>query len=635
MITCRGYYLLVMQESLLKKLDIMKTLSHLIGIIVMSCLMASCSDSGKEISAISPDGILSCIINTDSSAHLSYSISLDGENVILPSPLGVIVDGDDLGSDALLGKTRTKKVNEVYKICGVHSQAVNNYNEIIIPVTGGVSRSEWFLDMRIFSDAVAYRYRVPGEGKRKINGETSAWQVMNGTTMWYQTDRKKDYEMPYAKMMPDTVSTPVSLLTTSTFKLPRSLGYLMIGEANLIRYSDMALQTRGKGYFESLFHNSPEGWVNEGEIVSPWRVVVLTKSLDELVNTDAFHNLCPPPSLPLTEATWITPGKSTWAWMVTGKPMFKDQKKWVDWTSELGLDYYLIDDGWQKWSDGDKGQWEMMKEVVDYAKTKNVKIWAWVRTKEVETKEQRNKYISEAKAAGLVGLKIDFMGAANPEWVQWYDDILREMADAELMVNFHGANKPTGRERTWPHEMSREGIRGREMGKQSALHDTSLPFTRFIVGHADYTPTDLRADKLKGSTWSHELAMSVVFTSPLMVFSGDPVTYLDSEARNFMKLLPSVWDETKVLPGSEIGELAAFARRNASEWYIGIINGTARKIEVNTDFLGEGNYVIEEFCDEPDRTDAWKHKRYRVDNKSKITISLNNDGGYVARITKD
>ncbi|MCD7962173.1 MAG: glycoside hydrolase family 97 catalytic domain-containing protein [Rikenellaceae bacterium] len=152
-------------------------------------------------------------------------------------------------------------------------------------------------------------------------------------------------------------------------------------------------------------------------------------------------------------------------------------------------------------------------------------IWAWVHARDVRTNSQRDEYFNNAKSVGLVDLKVDFMGAVEPEWVQRYDDIMREGAEYEIMINFHGANKPTGRDRTWQHEMNREKIRGWEMGKMPALHDAALPFTRVVHGPEDYTPTYFRPDKLKGSTWTHELAMAVIFfTSPFMCLAGDPVS---------------------------------------------------------------------------------------------------------------
>lgn len=603
-------------------------------IVFLSLVLSVCfSCAAGHVGVKSPAGDLAVRIETDSTGHLSYSIVKAGKTVIFPSPLGVVVDNDDLGGHAEMGKPQTSLVNETYSTRGVHSTAINHYRQAVIPVKGGRAGTEWYLEVRVFPDAVACRYRIPGEGERHIGGESSAWQVVPGTTLWYQTYHNKDYERPFTVMKPDSLNKPVRFMTSAAFRLPQQAGYMMIGEANLIDYSDMALETSGRNRFNSLFHNSPDGWMHTGEIVSPWRVVVVTEDLNDLVNTDVFQNLCPAPPPELAGAEWIRPGKSNWHWMVTGPPVFEEQKTWIDRTAELGFEYYLIDDGWQRWSEGERGQWEMMRELVEYAAGKGVDTWAWVHTRELTTAAQREEYIARAKKIGLTGLKVDFMGAADPVWVQWYDDILKETADAGLMIIFHGSNKPTGRERTWPHEMSRESILGREMGKQPASHDVTLPFTRFVLGHADYTPTDFRPEKLNGSTWAHELGMAVVFTSPMMVLSGEPESYLESEAASFMRELPTVWDETLVLEGSEIGQVAAFARRSGDDWYIGVINNAPAALSIDAGFLKDGGYAIEEFRDEPGQTAAWRHTSGRIDRSSKIDIDLNRDGGYVAKIS--
>ena len=142
------------------------------------------------------------------------------------------------------------------------------------------------------------------------------------------------------------------------------------------------------------------------------------------------------------------------------------------------------------------------------------------------------------------------------------------------MVNFHGANKPAGEARTWPHELTREGVYGLEhrRPRRGRAHNTTLPFTRFLAGAADYTPV-VFGERRKETSWAHQIATAVVFTSPLLVFGGHPQSLLDNPAVEMIKSLPSVWDETIVLPASEIGELAAFARRHGTTWFVAVLNG--------------------------------------------------------------
>ena len=590
--------------------------------------------SAKTLKISSPGKTIQGIFQSDKTGHLSYSVKKHGRTILLPSPIGILVDSIDLGDRVILGKAKYHFVEEQYHTIGVHSNAINNYTEALIPVEGGSSKIAWTLEVRVFNDGVAYRYTVPGKDSRTINGESSAWKLPTGSKMWYQSNIKRDYEAPFRFANPDTITSKMILMTTATFQLAGGLGYVRITEANLINYSDMALEVSQRAIFKALFHNSLNGWGTTGQIQSPWRILLSVDNLNALVNSDIIQNLCPPPAPELSNASWIIPGRSTWHWMVTGRPKLEDQKQWVDWTNQVGFEYYIIDDGWIRWKKDSLDQWACMKEVVDYAKSQGVKIWAWTHSKELVTTEQRADYFAKAKAVGIVGLKIDFMKPADPFWVNWYDDCLRDAAKAELMINFHGALKPTGRERTWPNELTREGIRGREAAKQPAFHDISLIFTRFTQGHADYTPTDFRPEKLNGSTWAHELAMGVLFTSPLFCFSGRPEDYIASEAASFLKNLPVVWDETIVLPVSEIGEIAVMARRKDKDWYIGVLNASERSnLSISLDFLGDGAYEMESFQDVAGNNVAWKRTLSTENSKEMVSVFLSKDGGFVARLS--
>lgn len=198
------------------------------------------------------------------------------------------------------------------------------------------------------------------------------------------------------------------------------------------------------------------------------------------------------------------------------------------------------------------------------------------------------------------------------------------------MINFHGPVKPTGRQRTWPNELTREAIRGREQGKLPASHDTALPFVRFVQGSADYTPTLLDPGKLNGSTLTHEMAMAVVFSSPLLCMGDNPARYLESQAVDILKALPAKWDETIVLPGSEVGSLAAFARRRGDQWFIGVINDNAGELEIATDFLSEGQYTRVELRDHLDDNAKLFRREGELTAGEPLTVRLADDGGYLA-----
>ncbi|HET7624292.1 MAG TPA: glycoside hydrolase family 97 catalytic domain-containing protein, partial [Verrucomicrobiae bacterium] len=486
-------------------------------------------------------------------------------------------------------------------------------------------------ELRVFNDGIAYRYRVPGNGTRHINGESSEWNVPIGSILWHQAENNRSYEARYQPDIVGQLPKGLRLMAPATLEFPNGIGYGMMTEANLVHYSDMSLDAVGKSSFKAFLHDDQRGWDQEGEIVSPWRVTILTTDLNALVNSDIVKNLCPPPSPELANASWIRPGRSIWHWLTGGRPKLEEQHTWIDGARKMGYEYYLVDDGWRDWNGGGDNAWDAMADLVKYAKSQNVDIWAWVNSKYVFTPENRMAYFKRAKDIGIVGLKIDFPHPANTVWVRWYDDTLRDAALVGLMIDFHGAVKPTGRERTWPNEMTREAVAGREQGKNPSVHDTTLPFLRYVQGPADYTPTLFIPKRLDGSSFAHELAMAVVYTSPFLCMGDNPQHYLDSAAADVLKALPAVWNETRVLPKSKIGEIAAFARRHGNQWFIGVINGTMpRRETVVLNFLGKGNYKLVELADSPDRNDAFARSERIVTRKDTLTLPLRKDGGYVA-----
>jgi alpha-glucosidase len=201
------------------------------------------------------------------------------------------------------------------------------------------------------------------------------------------------------------------------------------------------------------------------------------------------------------------------------------------------------------------------------------------------------------------------------------------------MVDFHGANKPAGESRTWPNEMTREAIRGLEASRMAerSRHNTTLPFTRMLAGHADYTGMHF-GDRRRETSWPHQIASVAILTSPLLIYAAHPRNILDNPAREFIKTIPSTWDETIVLPQSEIGEVAAFARRRGNAWFLVIMNGpTARKLTVPLAFLPRGANQATIVRDNADDPASVKIENIRVNAKGFLEIDMRAGGGFVAR----
>jgi alpha-glucosidase len=417
--------------------------------------------------------------------------------------------------------------------------------------------------------------------------------------------------------------------------------YISLTEADNESFPDMALSRDGN-VLKTCFPASSDGWRQDGPVTTPWSVAIISPDLNGLVNSDIVTNLCPPPSPELARADWIQPGKSLWQWWSIGAPHLGDQKQWIDAAKELGFEYYLIDDGWLSWRAPGKDAWQCLKEVIDYGKSQGVRCLVWVNSANIWPAGSRRAYLEKVAAAGAAGIKIDFFPPCTAEVTRWYEDALKDTADLHLLCNFHGTVKPTGLRRTWPHELTREAVRGLEyqMSRYKRVlpadHDEIIPFTRFLAGPADYTPTTFDPHELvSGYTWAHMLAQSVVMTSPLLHFGGGYKDFIGNPAEDFLRHLPSTWDETIVLPGSEIGKAAGFARRRGKDWYIGVLNGAdAATLKVDLAFLGRGRWHAEFFGDDPANTAVFRRESKTVTSKDALTASMSPRGGAVVWITK-
>jgi alpha-glucosidase len=605
--------------------------------LAIAALISLCAAAhAAEVKVSSPDG-KAVVIVTDNGG-LSYSVFLDRHEVVAKSRFGIVANDVDLGADVKLGKSSLRRIHESYAMFGGHARALNDCREATVSVRSAAGEA-YELDVRAYNDGVALRARLAPKPGRKINGEATEWKLSGNPVAWYQTD-PVNYEGIFQSGRLEDLRAGENIPLPITFTLPGG-GYALVTEANLLNYSDAEARVASDHSLRVCFHASPDadGWTTDDAVVQPWRVTVLARDLNALVNSDLIRNLCPPPSPDLANTGWIQPGRSVWQWWSSGGPKYSEQHQWMDWTKQLGFEYYLVDEGWKNWRDNDRDAWACLREVCEYAKTRGVKIWAWVNSGDVQTPATRAEFLDRAVAAGVAGVKIDFQPEANVRWVNWYDETLRDAAARRLMLDFHGANKPIGRERTWPNEVTRESIRGHEyhiLRYNRTLppqHDCILPFTRFVIGPGDYTPTVFNPKELRGYTWARELAQAIVFTSPFLCYADSPANYLSNPAVDVLKAIPATWDETVVLAGSEIGKCAAFARRSGTQWFIGVMNGPeATTLSFPLDFLGRGEYQMIQLGDAAGRDDDWRREEKIVKRGEPVRLSLRPGGGCVIQL---
>jgi alpha-glucosidase len=605
----------------------------------------------------SPDASVQAKVILDE-GRLHYAVSFKGQPVLEIAPLSFSVDGVTLTAGVTSGDIKPYQVKETYPWRGVHSQAINDCNGTTLALSHAASKSHYSLDIRAFNNGIAFRIVVPGSESARVPDEATRFVLPAGSTAWFH-DLKGHYEGVHAKKAVEDIKEGEWAAAPLTFKLPRGAGYAAITEAALVNYSGMALQADGRrGFRLVLAHNHPVSYpfrlrysaadierlsrpaAVSGTITTPWRVVLIGADLNTLVNADVIHNLCPPPDPRLfpqgLHTDWIKPGRAVWRYLDGSKKntfedmTFEEMKEFCRLAGELGFEYNVLEGFWARWTDA------QVKEMVAYGKERGVALIVWKHSKSLRDPAARKAFFQRCQDLGIAGAKIDFFDHDAKEVIDFYQTLLREAAEHRLVLNFHGSTKPTGEPRTWPNELVRESIRGMEASKlpARARHDATLPFTRFLAGHGDYTPVHFGARR-GDTTWAHQVATAAVFTAPLLLYAAHPKTMLDNPSAPLIKSIPSVWDETVVLPPSEIGEVAVFARRKADTWFLAVVNGPeVRTLKVPLSFLGPGAYhglMIRDQASDPAAVSIEQTESRRSDA---VAIALSAGGGFIARFTR-
>jgi alpha-glucosidase len=577
-----------------------------------------------------------------------YAVTYKGHPVVNTSAMSVSIDQTALTSQATITGSTTYSVNETYPWYGVHSIAANHFNGAKIKLLHG--KSTFVLDVRVFNDAAAFSFIIPGDKDvTHIPDEATAFNIPAGSTIWYH-DLNGHYEGVHTRKLIASVKNGQWIAPPATIKLPDNTGYASITEADLKNYSGMALQANGQSKLVlQLAHHHPISHPYElryskediervlkpaaisGTITTPWRVIMIGANLNAMVNCDAVHDLCPPPDKKYfpegIRTAWVKPGRAVWQYLdgATDKSV-AGMKEYSRLAAELGFEHNILEGFWEKWSDDE------IRDLVNYSQQKGVSIWVWMHSKDLRDSSIRHTRFKRCHDLGIAGLKIDFFDNEAKETVDLYQAILTETAQLHLLVDFHGSNKPTGQSRTWPHELTREAVKGMESSKleDRATHSTTLPFTRFLAGPAEYTPVHF-GDRRKNTTWTNQIASAVILSAPVLTYAASPKNLLANPGVDIIKSIPSTWDETIVLPPSAIGELAVFARRKGNTWFLAVMNGTQPKnIKIPLKFLKSPAKCID-IHDDPENTSALKTGSSVVKPDDVVSLSLGVGGGYLAR----
>ncbi|MFG1807426.1 glycoside hydrolase family 97 catalytic domain-containing protein [Streptomyces sp. NPDC049040] len=542
---------------------------------------------------------LNAQLDLDAAGELHLAVDSGGSPVLLPGRLGIRTDQHDLTTGLKLAKLQEKTVRENYDTTTgkqVKRSATMREATFTFRAADGAKLG---VVVRVSDDGVAYRYLLDDDGPVTVTGEASTFEVPADAKAWvqpyspsYETERTETTAGAANAATPkDCTGTTCSFGYPTLFQVGST--YVLLTEADVDgRYSGSHLDhvDGSSGYSVALAGNAPV--TSQGPLSTPWRTAIVG-SLDTLVGSTLVDDLAPPAKF--TDTSWIRPGVDDWSWLSNGSSPsnFERQKDFVDYAAEHGLQYTLVDAGWQE-------SW--VPELVRYARARGVDVLLWFAWSDLKTQAQRDAWLPKLKSWGVAGVKVDYMDSDSQSTFQWYDAILKDTAKYQLMIDFHGATIPRGLQRTWPQVMSVEAVRGEENG-QNATRDIFLAFTRNIVGSMDYTPTWFSRPN-RSDSLAHELALPVVYESGWTSLGDNPEGFAAQPvAERYIDQLPTVWDETHLVsggPGQQPAgdRQAVIARRSGDRWFVGgILAGTADTMKAPLSFLGSGKWLVETIGD--------------------------------------
>jgi len=627
----------------------------------------------KVYKVSSPDSKITLTINTG--PEILWSASYEGKEIITSMKAGLLLgSGKTPGYNETVRRAIYGKTDLVLEPVVPHkrSRIEDKCNTLLITFRSGLS-----INFRVYDDGFAYRFETSFRDDVIIKNEISELQFPDGTASLYPLEESfmSHNERKYIYSYVDTLkekhlaSLPV-LFKTSNINV-------LVTEADIQDYPGMWLRGTTSGGLKGVWPAYPETESLKGDrnlFVTktrdyiaqtkgtrsyPWRAFVVAGNDGQLIESDLVYKLGAPNALENT--SWIKPGKVAWDWWNANNIYGVDfragintdtYKYYIDFASENGIEYIIIDDGWYP-----LGETVLrsipeidVPELCKYAGSKNVGVILWVVWNLFW--DEIDDAVALYEKWGVKGVKVDFMQRDDQKVVNFYHEASRKTFEHHLLIDFHGSYKPDGIIRTWPNALTREGVMGLENSKWSKNitpdHELIIPFIRMVAGPMDFTPGAMinmgEADfnpvfnrPSAQGTRVHQMALYVVYESPLQMLADSPSNYMkEQECTDFIVSIPVVWDDIKVL-NAKISDYLLIARRSGSNWFVGALTDwTARDMELDLSFLPAGEYEMEIFQDgiNADRhAQDFKHLRKNVKQGEKLKISLAPGGGWIAKIS--
>jgi len=615
---------------------------------------------------------------------LSYSIRYLNKPILLSSFIDMELQNGKRLSDGLqVSKRSIRSFNGkiISPVPEKRKQIPDVYNELSLQL-----KASFTLVFRVYNDGVAYRIVTRFKDSIIVKNEIAEFTFPEHKKVLLPLFEPRDgdpfitsFEEQYQLKQIDSLTeksmafSPVLVGETDEVKVA-------VTESDLEDYPGMFLRGTNRNALQGAFAPYPlEEKMTNGEFPQavvakradflaktkgsrsfPWRVLMIAANDKELPSNDLVYRLASPSKL--NDVSWIHPGKCTDEWII-GINLFnvafktgvntESYKYYIDFAKRFGFDRIMMDAGWSNYTNlFDIDPSINMDTITAYAKNKGIRISMWTLCSTLD--KQLDSALAQFNKWGVDFIMTDFMDRDDQPMVNFYHRIAKACADHKIMIMYHGAFPPKGFNRTWPNSITRESVLGSEYNiwsnKPTPEHDVTLPFTRMLSGSLDYEPGILdNATKeqfrpinqkvMSQGTRCHQLAMFVVYDSPMQIFSGNPSQgYMEPRFMELLGALPTTWDETKILEG-RISDYIITARKKGEDWYIaGMTDWSPREFSLQLDFLDDGSYTVESCTDGVNAAtypSDYLIETFKHDKTKPLTIKMAPGGGFLLRLIKN
>ena len=620
--------------------------------------------AAQSVSVNGPDGKLQLTVSCPSAnGEVSYAVTYNGKQMLESSPLGMETNVGDFYRGLQLKEHKVTALDTVYEQSRIKASHIHyRANELLCSFVNGEGKNVQ-ITFRVSNNDVAFRYTLPreqGKGSVTVNSERTGFRFPSQTTTflcpqsdamigWKRT--KPSYEEEYKADAPMNERSGYGHGYTfpCLFKVGDD-GWVLFSETGVdSRYCGSRLSDWDNGVYRIAFpmpeENNGNGTVSPAFSLpgsTPWRTVTVGETLKPIVETTVPWDVVEPR---YTTTHDYKPGRGTWSWILwqDGSINYDDQVRYVDLAAAMGYEYVLIDNWW----DNNIGR-DRMEQFVKYARSKGVEVFLWYSSSgywndieqspvnRMDNSIARKQEMRWLQSLGVKGIKVDFFGGDKQETLRLYEEILSDADDHGLMVIFHGCTLPRGWERMYPNYVGSEAVLASEnlvfsqhFCDNEAFNATLHPFIRNAVGCMEFGGVFLNkclnrsndGGTIRRTTDIFQLATAVLFQNPIQNFALAPNNLTDAPqiCLDFMKQVPTTWDETRFIDGYP-GRYIVLARRHGNTWYIAAANATAEPLKLKLDLPMLAGQEVSLYSDDKKMQPQLKLQKIKTDGSLQLTV---------------